>query len=245
MEKKSKIILHFDKPDSQNTVQRETSVSSAVKRGPLSELASEMIANKRFSGKKCVLCHGEIKIGQKIILCSECKTTSHKSCWDKNGGCGVYGCTEAAQQIEASRQNDHPPIQHLPSQNKIPEHDFFYANFWDRLAAYVIDTIILLFPVIIANIIFNFWVGSIITWLYFSLMESSTEQATLGKKLMGFKITDLHGKRISFGRASGRFFAKIISTILLGVGFLMVAFTKKKQGLHDMMAECISIKNSC
>jgi uncharacterized RDD family membrane protein YckC len=73
-------------------------------------------------------------------------------------------------------------------------------------------------------------------------MESSKYQSTLGKAVLGIKVTDLKGNRISFGRASGRFFAKIISSLTLGVGYIMIAFTEKKQGLHDMIAECLVVK---
>jgi len=73
-------------------------------------------------------------------------------------------------------------------------------------------------------------------WLYEALMESSSYQATLGKMVCGMKVTDLYGNRISFGRATGRHFAKILSAMLLGVGYIMVAFTERKQGLHDLLA---------
>ncbi|MGA9526705.1 MAG: RDD family protein [Terriglobales bacterium] len=74
------------------------------------------------------------------------------------------------------------------------------------------------------------------SWLYESLMESSSYQATLGKMIFGMKVTDVYGNRISFGRATGRHFAKILSGMILGIGFIMVAFTERKQGLHDLLA---------
>jgi uncharacterized RDD family membrane protein YckC len=67
-------------------------------------------------------------------------------------------------------------------------------------------------------------------------MESSSYQATLGKMIFGMKVTDLYGNRISFARATGRHFAKILSGMILGIGFIMVAFTERKQGLHDLLA---------
>ena len=73
-------------------------------------------------------------------------------------------------------------------------------------------------------------------WLYHSLFESSSWQATLGKKLLGIRVTDLNGNRISFGRATGRYFGMILSGMICFIGFVMVAFTEKKQGLHDMLA---------
>jgi uncharacterized RDD family membrane protein YckC len=67
-------------------------------------------------------------------------------------------------------------------------------------------------------------------------MESSSYQGTLGKMIFGLKVTDLYGNRISFERATGRNFAKILSAMILGIGYLMVAFTERKQGLHDLLA---------
>jgi uncharacterized RDD family membrane protein YckC len=72
-------------------------------------------------------------------------------------------------------------------------------------------------------------------------MESSERQATIGKKALGIIVTDAHGKRITFYRASGRHFGKIVSSITLGVGFVMAGFTKKKQALHDIMFDCLVV----
>ena len=72
-------------------------------------------------------------------------------------------------------------------------------------------------------------------------MESSPTQGTLGKMALGIKVTDLEGDKIDFGRATRRHFAKIISALILYIGFIMVAFTQEKQGLHDMMAGCLVV----
>jgi len=74
------------------------------------------------------------------------------------------------------------------------------------------------------------------SWLYEALLESSSYQATLGKMIFGMKVTDLNGHRISFGRATGRHFAKWLSTMILCIGYIMVGFTERKQGLHDLLA---------
>ena len=58
---------------------------------------------------------------------------------------------------------------------------------------------------------------------------------------LGIKVTDLDGNRISFGRATGRHFAKWLSALILGIGYIMVAFTAKKQGLHDQVASCLVV----
>jgi uncharacterized RDD family membrane protein YckC len=85
-------------------------------------------------------------------------------------------------------------------------------------------------------------IRTVLNWLYYSLLESSVWQATLGKKALGLEVTDLDGNRISFGRATGRFFAKIISSIILGIGYLMAGFTEKKQALHDILAGTLVIR---
>jgi uncharacterized RDD family membrane protein YckC len=81
-----------------------------------------------------------------------------------------------------------------------------------------------------------------LSWIYYASMESSTWQATLGKKILGLKVTDLVGNRISFARASGRFFGKILSGMILGIGFLMAGFTARKQALHDILAGCLVLR---
>jgi uncharacterized RDD family membrane protein YckC len=82
----------------------------------------------------------------------------------------------------------------------------------------------------------------IVHWLYYSLLESSAWQGTLGKKALGLEVTELDGSSISFGRATGRFFAKFISWIILGIGFIMAGFTEKKQALHDILAGTLVIR---
>jgi uncharacterized RDD family membrane protein YckC len=76
----------------------------------------------------------------------------------------------------------------------------------------------------------------------FSLMESSAWQATLGKRLLGLQVTDLRGGRISFARATARYFAKLLSIFSVCIGFAMAGMTKRKQALHDIIAECLVIR---
>jgi uncharacterized RDD family membrane protein YckC len=79
---------------------------------------------------------------------------------------------------------------------------------------------------------------------YFSIMESSNRQATLGKLVMRIKITDLRGERISFAKAGVRFFAKILSTNILLIGYLIALFTERKQALHDLLASTVVINSN-
>jgi uncharacterized RDD family membrane protein YckC len=80
---------------------------------------------------------------------------------------------------------------------------------------------------------------TVVGWLYFAACESSPWQATLGKLALGIRVTDLQGQRISFVRATGRYFGKLLSAFMLCIGFLMVAWTQRKQGLHDMLAQTL------
>jgi uncharacterized RDD family membrane protein YckC len=139
-----------------------------------------------------------------------------------------------------------------------------YAGFWFRFLAWLIDNILLTVVGFVGGGVIGFILGFIlgmaqvplnaiqvicglaggifgliITWLYFAICESSAWQATLGKKLLGLKVTDEAGSRINFARASGRYWAKFLSSLILLIGFIMVAFTEKKQGLHDKLAETL------
>jgi uncharacterized RDD family membrane protein YckC len=119
-----------------------------------------------------------------------------------------------------------------------------YASFWKRVVATLIDGILL-------SILFRFIrvktfcspliLDMLIFWIYDATMESSKLQATLGKMALGIVVTDLNKERISFKRATGRHFAKYISELTLFIGFIMAAFTKERQGLHDMIAGTIVI----
>jgi uncharacterized RDD family membrane protein YckC len=82
----------------------------------------------------------------------------------------------------------------------------------------------------------------VVWWLYFTLMESSERQATLGKLAVGLKVTDMMGMRISYARANGRFFGKIVSFLTFYIGFMMAGWTQRKQALHDLMAETLVLK---
>ncbi|MGH9741632.1 MAG: RDD family protein [Candidatus Acidiferrum sp.] len=84
----------------------------------------------------------------------------------------------------------------------------------------------------------------VVSWLYYAISESSSWQATLGKKILNLKVTDMSGQPISFGRASGRYFGKIITSMIpLFIGYIMAGFTEKKQALHDMIASCLVLRN--
>lgn len=136
-----------------------------------------------------------------------------------------------------------------------------YGGFWIRVVAAIIDHILV--RVVLAPVGAVFGLGGLAlggfghggfplthllgggvmfmlilagSWLYEAFMESSSYRATLGKMIFGMKVTDLYGNRISFARATGRHFAKILSGLILCIGFIMVGLTERKQGLHDLLA---------
>jgi uncharacterized RDD family membrane protein YckC len=86
-------------------------------------------------------------------------------------------------------------------------------------------------------------VSLLIQWLYHAYLESGEMQATWGKQALGLYVTDLLGNPTTFGRASGRFFAKIVTGMIpLGIGYIMAGFTERKQALHDMIASCLVLR---
>lgn len=148
-----------------------------------------------------------------------------------------------------------------------------YAGFWKRVGAVIIDSMVLgiLSGVCVTIIIFVlggammlssagmntlgalsygatmifavFMFSSILNWLYYTLMESSAKQATLGKMALGIVVTDDEGKPISFARANVRYWSKILSALFLCVGYMMAGFTPKKQALHDLIASTLVVDN--
>ncbi|MCU1284896.1 MAG: domain containing protein [Acidobacteriales bacterium] len=148
-----------------------------------------------------------------------------------------------------------------PSTMQTPIH---YAGFWIRFVAAFLDSVILGIVGSVIGVFFGggitaalsksgnpadvnipALIGALGTYLlitfamhfvYHAYFESSEKQATIGKMILGLKVTDVNGQRISFGRATGRFFSKIISAMICYIGFIMAGFTEKKQALHDMLA---------
>ena len=142
-----------------------------------------------------------------------------------------------------------------------------YANFGQRLLAFILDSIL---AAIIAGMIgamlglmaglggavtgaddsavsdvvdlLGLLAGTAAGWLYEALLVSSSYQATLGKMALGIVVTDMQGRRISFLRATGRYFGKIVSGMLIMIGYLMQPFTEKRQTLHDIMAGCLVLR---
>jgi uncharacterized RDD family membrane protein YckC len=98
---------------------------------------------------------------------------------------------------------------------------------------------------LILMFLFVGFLSLIATWVYHAYLESSPNQGTLGKMALGLIVTDSQGRRIGFGHATGRFFAKIITSMIpLGIGYMMAGFTEKKQALHDMIAATLVLRKN-
>ncbi len=124
-----------------------------------------------------------------------------------------------------------------------------YAGFWIRFVAYIVDSMVLwLIQILISFLLYGSYssVGGelilLILWIgvgvgYFAGMESSARQATLGKMLFRLKVGDEQGYQITFANAVGRYFGKILSALILFIGFFMAGWDGKKQALHDKLAD--------
>ena len=140
-----------------------------------------------------------------------------------------------------------------------------YAGFWQRFVAFIIDAILLYIVQFVILAVFGvsayasnpqammedgFPMSFILAYIvilganvaYYAYLESSERQATFGKQAMGLVVTDMNGERITLLNAIGRYFSKIPSGIILGIGYFMQPFTEKKQALHDMIAGTLVYK---
>jgi uncharacterized RDD family membrane protein YckC/Tfp pilus assembly major pilin PilA len=123
-----------------------------------------------------------------------------------------------------------------------------YAGFWRRVAASFVDGLILTIPGVVLGLVLrgspglSFLIQVLIGFLYYTLLHSSQAQATWGKRAFDIKVTDTEGERISYVHAVGRYFAVWLSGLILGIGFLMAAFTGSKQALHDLICGTLVVK---
>jgi uncharacterized RDD family membrane protein YckC len=140
--------------------------------------------------------------------------------------------------------------------------EYRYAGFWWRVLAYFIDYVIIVVAFFVIGgvlglgfglssadatttgtlTLFLVLIAFLGLWLYYALSESSSWKGTFGKRACGLVVVDDVGNQISFGRATGRYFAKVISGIILCVGYMMAGWTRRKQGLHDMIAGTLVLR---
>lgn len=141
--------------------------------------------------------------------------------------------------------------------------DMIYANFLPRVGAHVLDSVFMgaagmaiqvgmamVFGVlsggqdaiVAIGALLGSLAGFLVALVYFVGYETSAKQGTWGKQIVGIKVTDVQGRPITTGRAVGRFFAKIITNMTCGIGYLLPLFTDRRQTLHDLICECLALK---
>jgi len=139
-----------------------------------------------------------------------------------------------------------------------------YGTFWNRVVGFVVDNVVLLLIFWVICFFIGVWFGVagiqvdpnssqlslalnfvllLTYWLYFACLESSSAQATVGKMAAGIKVVNENGDRIGFLHATGRCFARLLTLIFFGIGFIVMLFTEKKQGVHDLMAGTFVVKS--
>jgi len=120
-----------------------------------------------------------------------------------------------------------------------------FGGFWIRLAAYLIDFVVIAIPLVIIEsfLSINSYLIPAVWCIYNTCFHSSNWQATIGKRVLGLKVVNIYGERISFARALGRHFALNLSILLLYIGILMIEWTEYMQGLHDLIAKTYVIKS--
>ena len=176
--------------------------------------------------------------------CSNCGTEVLRSDQRLCAKCGKpirapYAPSDASRERLNLQESEDPP----------------YAGFWRRVAGYLIDYVVVVVIYVclvvmlrvigsgsqIAPLVFPLYV--IAAWIYSAGLESSAKQATLGKLAVGIKVTDLDGRRIGFGRATGRYFAHIVTVLTIGVGYAVAVFSRKRQTVHDMIADTLVVRD--
>ena len=207
------------------------------------------------------------------MICSSCGATVA----DGTAFCGSCGRPIVGYNLGQSTSAA-PMVSKAAPMGGVSAAGAVYAGFWLRFVASIIDGLVLGIPLsiiaflliasaipflthtqdpmtviatILPRILFLLVIYLVASWLYWGLMESSSWQATLGKKALGLRVTDLAGSRPTFGRASGRFFAgrgigfvPSVGGLYFLIDCIMAGCTEKKQALHDMIASCLVIRSA-
>jgi len=135
-----------------------------------------------------------------------------------------------------------------------------YAGFWKRYAAYFLDSVVVAIINVPVSLVFNLigaasgnetlavvlsmvaMLGGFVIGIgYYAGFHASKGGATLGKMAVGIKVVRSDGERITFLRGVGRYFGFILSSLTLMIGFIMAAFTERKQALHDMLCDTLVV----
>lgn len=210
-------------------------------RGPVSmEFARRQLANRAWDGEtEACADNGDDWMPLRELL------------QQASGNAAAVAATPATGGSSTARASEPRAVGDLPTNAEAP---FLHAGFWRRAAAYLIDFCIIVLPLGLLDVmifapfhpdnrlklnIFNL----LLMWPYWAIFESSSWQATPGKRLMGLSVVDIQGQRIGFLRATGRFFAKLLSNMTLLIGYLLAAWTSRKQALHDLVVSTCVVRN--
>ena len=197
-----------------------------------------------------------MSINSANLPCPSCKTMNQMTArFCLNCGASLAGGGQEQTPYQPPAATQAPPM----------ASEYLYAGFWKRLLAYIVDSMIynLLMTMIavlgfvnaidfsepdpgalMASLSTFYLIYYLGWWLYFALQESSTAQATLGKRLVGIKVSDMQGQPLSFMHAAGRQLGGAVSAMTFTIGYLMAAFTRRKQALHDLMAGCVVVNKN-
>lgn len=190
------------------------------------------------------------------MYCTRCGTWAAAS----QAVCSMCGAPLPAATAAAASAAPSAPAFAAPSPTVRALPHAGYAGFWRRFWALWVDQALLFFPPAILRValgmsvvrmpgddfdgrewsVFAFTMA--ISWLYQASLEASSAQATLGGQLLGIRVTSLNGERISFLRASARFFATFVSAALCTLGYLFQLWTTRRQTLHDMISGCVLVR---
>jgi uncharacterized RDD family membrane protein YckC len=132
-----------------------------------------------------------------------------------------------------------------------------YAGFWRRMLALFIDEVVIYLPTLYISyfagyvlrghlgyykiVLVGIVISLLIAWLYWTVLESSPWQASVGKRMMGICVTDIDGGRLTFTQSGKRTLCKVLSLLPFGLGFIAAAFTAKKQTLHDLITDSVVV----
>ncbi len=124
----------------------------------------------------------------------------------------------------------------------LPERIVNHGKLWERGAALLIDSIIILLISAVIASRFSFpynWI--LVAWIYEAVQVSGFYQATVGQRVMGLKVSNYYGGRLGFSQASLRHFCKYLSLFTALSGYLIILLDKRNQCLHDKIAQTLVV----
>jgi uncharacterized RDD family membrane protein YckC len=163
-----------------------------------------------------------------------------------------------AEPVQSTNNTPVPPsvtTEPAIQSSNTPQVKVKYAGFWIRYVAAIIDALVLVIPILLIDFLLGIalpkpffafvspFTGLLVAWVYYVIMTYNY-QATLGKKAFGIRVVSDKAENLTLGQVILReTIGKLISMIILYIGYIMAAFTKRKQALHDKMASTVVVYN--